>query len=98
MDQQQVDAVQAYQRKVKGIRAVLARDHMKVAFFGRSVEGDAHSRPPLLVPSLTSPGYDVPLTVTTPVRSLINIKRPPRLEPPTFVTSATTTVVVPAVC
>ena len=35
VDQSQVDAVDAYQRKVKGIRDVLARDHMKVAFFGR---------------------------------------------------------------
>ena len=33
---------------------------------------------------LTSPGYGQPLTVTIPTRRLINIKRPSRLEPRTF--------------
>ena len=32
------------------------------------------------VPSLTSPGYDLPLTATISVRRLINIERPSRLE------------------
>ncbi|XP_037085103.1 transmembrane GTPase Marf-like [Pollicipes pollicipes] len=35
----QAEAVRAYQSKVKGIRDVLARDHMKVAFFGRTSNG-----------------------------------------------------------
>ena len=35
VDRSQVESVEAYQRKVKGIREVLDRDHMKVAFFGR---------------------------------------------------------------
>jgi hypothetical protein len=29
------EAVESYKMKVKGIREVLKRDHMKVAFFGR---------------------------------------------------------------
>ena len=43
----------------------------------------AHSRArPVL--SLTSSGYGLPRTITIPVRRLINIKRPSRLEPADF--------------
>ena len=45
----------------------------------------AHSRA-WPVPSLTSPGYGLPPTVTIPTTRLINIKRPSRLEPRTFQT------------
>ena len=40
----------------------------------------AHSRA-RPVPSLTSPGYSLPPTVTILARRVINIKRPSRLEP-----------------
>ena len=33
--QEEQDIVTSHVEKVKGIREVLARDHMKVAFFGR---------------------------------------------------------------
>ena len=45
----------------------------------------AHSRA-RPVPSLTSPGYGLPPTITIPARRLINIKCPSRLEPRTFLT------------
>ena len=45
----------------------------------------AHSRAQP-VPSLSSPGYDLLPTATIPARRLINIKRPSRLEPRTFLT------------
>lgn len=35
----EVEAVQGYSAKVAGIKEVLARDHMKVAFFGRTSNG-----------------------------------------------------------
>ena len=41
----------------------------------------SHARP---IPSLTSPGYGLPLTATIPFSRLMNIERPSRLEPRTF--------------
>ncbi|XP_014239321.1 transmembrane GTPase Marf isoform X2 [Cimex lectularius] len=39
IDEKEVNLVVGYVQKVKGIRDVLSRDHMKVAFFGRTSNG-----------------------------------------------------------
>uniref|UniRef100_A0A069DW95 Putative transmembrane gtpase marf n=1 Tax=Panstrongylus megistus TaxID=65343 RepID=A0A069DW95_9HEMI len=39
IDEKEVNLVTGYVQKVKGIRDVLSRDHMKVAFFGRTSNG-----------------------------------------------------------
>ena len=39
MESGQLETVQAFQQRVRGIREVLSRDHMKVAFFGRTSNG-----------------------------------------------------------
>lgn len=39
MDKAEAAEFQSYVHKVAGIREVLARDHMKVAFFGRTSNG-----------------------------------------------------------
>lgn len=39
MEQEQVKQTETFKAKVHGIRDVLARDHMKVAFFGRTSNG-----------------------------------------------------------
>lgn len=39
VDESQVKTIDDYVKKVHGIRDVLCRDHMKVAFFGRTSNG-----------------------------------------------------------